>query len=216
MALVCDKSIWNILQLAMRFFFGLARVQGSCCRVHAIIGELTLFLIEAAFDQKILLPLLLQLKVHKNLLFPVWSSIAVVVSKLNVNWTFCSLVTDTDLKYCRIVFTFFDFFPTNGFHVFRRVYYEGHWGFRFCGFGYFLDRFFGFCAKKTSVFRFCCSLRFADFPLFSIWFLVFAKNTNGFSDFDIRCGFQFFPVRPVWIPVSLWSERQLRASTDLE
>ena len=26
---------------------------------------------------------------------------------------------------------------------------EGHWGFRFCGFGYFLDRFFGFCAKKT-------------------------------------------------------------------
>ena len=55
----------------MRFFFGLARVQGSCCRVHAIIGELTLFLIEAAFDQKILLPLLLQFKVHKNLLFPV-------------------------------------------------------------------------------------------------------------------------------------------------
>ena len=23
----------------------------------------------------------------------------------------------------------------------------GHWDFRFCGFGYFLDRFFGFVAK---------------------------------------------------------------------
>ena len=31
--------------------------------------------------------------------------------------------------------------------------------------------FFGFCAKKTSVFRFLCgSLRFADFPFLSTWF----------------------------------------------
>ena len=165
MALVCDKSIWNILQRAMRFFFGLARVQGSCCRVHAIVGELTLFLIEAAFDQKILLPLLLQLKVHKNLLFPFDQALLLWYQNLTSIEHFVLLLTDTDLKYCRSVFTFFDFFPTNGFHVFRRVYYEGHWGFRFCGFGYFLDRFFGFCAKKTSVFRFCCSLRVCGFSV---------------------------------------------------
>ena len=42
-----------------------------------------------------------------------------------------------------------------------------------------------------SVFRFWCSLRFADFPYLSIWFSVFAKNINGFSDliFDAVFGF---------------------------
>ena len=45
-----------------------------------------------------------------------------------------------------------------------------------------LDRFFGFFYQKTSVFRFWCSLQFAHIPFFSIWFSVFAKNTNGFSD----------------------------------
>ena len=54
----------------------------------------------------------------------------------------------------------------------------GHWDFRFCGFGYFLDRFL---LQKTSVFRFCWSLRFVDFSFFSIWFSVFVKNTSGFS-----------------------------------
>ena len=54
--------------------------------------------------------------------------------------------------------------------------------FGFCGFGYFFGWFFGFWAKKTSVFQFWCSLRFADFPFLGIWFSVFAKNTNGFSD----------------------------------
>ena len=34
----------------------------------------------------------------------------------------------------------------------EREYGGGHWHFRFCGFGYFLDRFFGFCAKR--LFRF--------------------------------------------------------------
>ena len=49
--------------------------------------------------------------------------------------------------------------------------------------------------------------------VFSIWFSVFAKNTNGFSDLisDV-----VFPIGPIWVPVSLRSERQLRASTDLE
>ena len=75
----------------------------------------------------------------------------------------------------------------DGMISFRIHWYlkRGHWDFRFCGFGYFLVRFFGFCAKKL---RFWCSLRFADFPFFSTWFSVFAKNTNGFS----RCGFWFF------------------------
>ena len=37
----------------------------------------------------------------------------------------------------------------------------GHWDFRFCGFGYFLDRFFGFCAKRLRFFGFGvhCGLR---------------------------------------------------------
>ena len=30
----------------------------------------------------------------------------------------------------------------------------GHWDFRFCGFGYFLDRFLCFCAKKIRFFGF--------------------------------------------------------------
>ena len=33
--------------------------------------------------------------------------------------------------------------------------YRGwQWDFWFCGFGYFLDRFFGFCAKKLRFFGF--------------------------------------------------------------
>ena len=42
--------------------------------------------------------------------------------------------------------------------------------FGFCGFGNFLDRFFGFCAKRLTVFRFCCSFRFTDFSFFTIRF----------------------------------------------
>ena len=41
----------------------------------------------------------------------------------------------------------------------------------------FLDRFFGFCAKKLRFLGFG-----VHFPFFSIWFSVFAKNINGFSD----------------------------------
>ena len=49
------------------------------------------------------------------------------------------------------------------------VFRGGHWDFRFCGFGYFLDRFFGFCCKRLRfvgfgghcglrIFRFLCKL----------------------------------------------------------
>ena len=63
----------------------------------------------------------------------------------------------------------------------------------------FLNRFLGFCAKKL-----WCSFRSADFPFFSIWFSLFVKTTEWFSIF------------PDWVPVTLRSERQLCASTDLE
>ena len=63
------------------------------------------------------------------------------------------------------------------FQVVRR-----HWDFRFCGFGYFF----------RSVFRFWCSLRFADIPFSGIWFSVFAKNTNGFPDLIFDAVFGFF------------------------
>ena len=39
-----------------------------------------------------------------------------------------------------------------------------------------------FLHRKSSVFRFWCLLRFADFLFFNIWFSVFGKNTSGFSD----------------------------------
>ena len=67
----------------------------------------------------------------------------------------------------------------------------GHWDFRFLLFWLFSRSVFRFLCQNTSVFRFWCSLRFADFPYFSIWFSVFAKNINEFSDliFDAVLGF---------------------------
>ena len=62
--------------------------------------------------------------------------------------------------------------------------------FVFCGFGYILDRFFGFCAKKLQVFGFGVRA-VCGFFMFNIWFSVFAKNIDGFSDliFDAVFGF---------------------------
>ena len=67
----------------------------------------------------------------------------------------------------------------------------GHWDFRFCGLGYFLDRVFGFCVKRL---RFWWSLRFADFSFFSIWFSVFVENMSGFSVLlsDVLFRFSYF------------------------
>ena len=44
---------------------------------------------------------------------------------------------------------------------------EGHWGLRFCGFGYFLDRFFGFCAKKKFGFTVLIFIAVCGFSGFS-------------------------------------------------
>ena len=47
---------------------------------------------------------------------------------------------------------------------------------------------------SRSVFRFWCSLRFADFSFFCIWFSGFVENTSGFSVFlsDVLFGFSYF------------------------
>ena len=50
---------------------------------------------------------------------------------------------------------------------------------------------FRFLFQKTSVFPFWCSLRFADFLFFSIWFSVFMKNASGFSVLVSNAGFGF-------------------------
>ena len=65
--------------------------------------------------------------------------------------------------------------------ILKRV---GHWDFRFCGFGYLLDRFFGFGVH--------CGLRI--FRLFSNWFSVFMKNTSVFTvlESDMVSGFSYF------------------------
>ena len=57
----------------------------------------------------------------------------------------------------------------------------GDWVFLFLAVWASFSSLFGFCAKKTSVFQFCCSFRFADYTRFSFWFSVFVKNTNGFE-----------------------------------
>ena len=54
---------------------------------------------------------------------------------------------------------------------------RGAWGFSvFAVLAIFFRSVFGFCAKKIRFFRFWYTLRFADFPYFSIWFSVFVKN----------------------------------------
>ena len=56
---------------------------------------------------------------------------------------------------------------------------RGHWDFRVCGFGYFFYRFF---VQKLRFFGFGVLAVCGFSVFFSIWFSVFAKNTNGFSD----------------------------------
>ena len=48
----------------------------------------------------------------------------------------------------------------------------GQWDFWFCGFGYFLDQFFGFCAKKLRFLGFGvhCGLRIFRFLAFGFGF----------------------------------------------
>ena len=86
----------------------------------------------------------------------------------------------------------------------------GHWDFRFCGFGHVLDRFFGFCAKKTPVFRFWSSLRFADFPfLIAFGFRFSRKILTGFRFFLFDL-FEFrflFDLSGNYAPPQIWNSR---------
>ena len=70
----------------------------------------------------------------------------------------------------------------------------GHWDFRFCGFGYFLDRCFGFCAKRLRFFGFGVHCGLQIFRFISIWFSVFVEVTCGFSGLlcDVVFGFSYF------------------------
>ena len=89
------------------------------------------------------------------------------------------------------------------YHLFKRYLFilltkmrtetktRGALGFSVLRFQLFFRSVFWFLCQKTSVFRFWCSLRFADIPFFSIWFSVFAKNTSGFSDLIPDAVFDF-------------------------
>ena len=76
----------------------------------------------------------------------------------------------------------------------------GRWDFWFCSFGYFLGQFM---CKKPWFFGFGvhCGLRI-------YWFLVFMKNTNGFSVYLLTDLLYLVLVSPR-------SEQQLHTSTDL-
>ena len=67
-------------------------------------------------------------------------------------------------------------------------------GFSVLQFWLFFRSVFRFLCQKTSVFRFWCPLRFADFSFFSIWFSVFVKNTSSFLVLvpDVVFGFPYF------------------------
>ena len=101
----------------------------------------------------------------------------------------------------------------------------GHWDFLVLWFWLFFRSVFRFLRHITSVFRFWCqktsvfgfgvhcSLRIFGFLTFGFRFSQ--KILKGCRIwYPIR--FSVFPIWPIWVPVSLRSERQLRASTDLE
>ena len=93
----------------------------------------------------------------------------------------------------------------------------GEWDFRFCGFGYFSDRFFRSLCQKTAVFRFCRVVTVVFWWFSVLKHLVFGicKKKQKKTGLRIWCP-MWFSVFPIWVPVSSRSERKLCASTDLE
>ena len=83
---------------------------------------------------------------------------------------------------------------------FRLKIMRGALGFRFCGFGYILDRFFGFCAKRLRFFAFDVYCGLWIFRFFSIWFSGFVNNTSGFSVLvsNVVFGFSYFVLFGLW------------------
>ena len=55
-----------------------------------------------------------------------------------------------------------------------------------------VPRFWLLFISVLSFFGFWCSLWFVDFQSFSMWFSIFVKNTNRFSNLVSDVGFDFF------------------------
>ena len=74
----------------------------------------------------------------------------------------------------------------------------GEWDFRFCGFGYFSDRFFRSLCQKTAVFRFCrvvtvvCGFSVLNHLVFGIFKKKKKKKKKRVYEFGVRCDFRFF------------------------
>lgn len=82
---------------------------------------------------------------------------------------------------------------------------EGHWDF-----GYFLDRFFSFCTRKLRVFGFGVHYGLQIFCFRAFCFRFSSKILMNFRIWYSTS----FSVFPIWVPVPLLPERQLRASSD--
>ena len=73
----------------------------------------------------------------------------------------------------------------------------GEWDFRFCGFGYFSDRFFRALCQKTAVFRFCrvvtvvCGFSVLKHLVFGICKKK-KKKKKPIYEFGVRFDFRFF------------------------
>ena len=75
----------------------------------------------------------------------------------------------------------------------------GEWDFRFCGFGYFSDRFFRALCQKTAVFRFCrvvtvvCGFSVLKHLVFGICKKKKKKKKNRFTNLvsDLIFGFSY-------------------------
>ena len=103
----------------------------------------------------------------------------------------------------------------------------GEWDFRFCGFGYFSDRFFRSLCQKTAVFRFCrvvtvvCGFSVLKHLVFGI--CKKKKKKNGFTNLvsDVIFGFSYLgsSCSSIWaaiIPLILNSRETSLCSTPLE
>jgi len=68
-------------------------------------------------------------------------------------------------------------------------------GFSVLQFGVFFRSICRFLCQKTSMFQFWCSLRFADFSIFSMWFSIFVENNSVFlvSLLNVVC-IRFWPT----------------------
>ena len=85
-----------------------------------------------------------------------------------------------------------DAYSRNIFNNVCFLFIEGALGFSVLRFWLFFRSVFRFLCQKTSFSRFWCSLRFTDFPFFSIWFWFSRKILMGFRIFIFDLfGFRF-------------------------